>query len=152
MLVLLSVLQNVLTVNTLSPQSWQKLHSLSVVSVQVHVVNLTLHACVTNREVDVVNVSAVLVLVFLLHHVLFIELAKGVIEVSEYLVEFALDSQVLAVVFYDLVKFVPLLTNSFNVVSLAMPPRFLFNTLVDNLSFSTVIVLFSALILSQLAG
>ena len=87
MLILLPVVQNVLPINALGVQSRQKLDSPVVIRVQVNVVHLTLHACVTNRKVNVVNVFAVLVLVFLLDQVLLVKFSQRVLEVAEHLVE-----------------------------------------------------------------
>jgi hypothetical protein len=100
-LVLLSVLQNVLPVNPLRAQTWQKLDSLSIVSVKVNVVNLTIHAGITDGEMHVVNVLAMFVLVFLLKHVFLIELSQGLIEVGKNFVEFTFDYQILTVVFLN---------------------------------------------------
>lgn len=47
----------------------------------------------------VVNVFAVLVLVFLFNQVLFVKLSQSLVEIGENLVEFAFDSQVFAVAF-----------------------------------------------------
>ena len=97
MLILLPVLQGVLSINPFSIQPWQELNPLAIISVQVHVVDLALHAGVTDRKVDAVNVSAVLVLVLLLDHVLLVEFSQGFVKVCKHFVELAANAQVLAV-------------------------------------------------------
>lgn len=152
MLVPLSVLKNILTINSISTQAWQKLNSLSIISVKVNVVNLPLKTWITNCEVNVVNVLAMLMLVFFLDHVILVKLSQGLVKVSEHFVELASDSQLFAVIFLNKQKSVPFLIKSLKVMSLGIVPLFLLTILVERVSFSEVIVLFSAAILSQLAG
>lgn len=97
--VLLSVLQCVLTVNTLSAQSWQKLNSSSIISVKINVVNLSIQTRVANSKVNVVNVLSVLMEIFSLNHVGFIEFSQSVFETGENIIKNASDSQFFAVVF-----------------------------------------------------
>jgi hypothetical protein len=104
MLILLPVLEGVLPINTLSAQSGEELNPLTIVRVKVHIVDIALHAGITDGEVDVVNVAPVLVLVLLFDHVFLVEFAQGVVEVREYLVKFTSDAQILAVVFYGVIR------------------------------------------------
>ena len=72
MVVLFSVVEHVLTVNTLGLESGQELQTLSVESVQVDVVDLAFETWVTDGEVNVVDVLAILMLVLLLDHIFLI--------------------------------------------------------------------------------
>lgn len=65
-LIFLSVLQCVLAIDAFSAETGQELYSLSVKSIQVDVVNLTLKTFVADGKVDIVNVSALFVLVLFL--------------------------------------------------------------------------------------
>lgn len=65
-LIFLSVLKCILTIDTFSAETWQELDSLAIKSVQVDVVDLTLKTFIADGEVDIVNVSALLVLVLFL--------------------------------------------------------------------------------------
>ena len=104
MVVLFSVVEHVLTVNTLGLESGQELQTLSVESVQVDVVDLAFETWVTDGEVNVVDVLAILMLVLLLDQIFLIELSQGLGEWRENFVEFAHDSDFFTVAFLKLTK------------------------------------------------
>ena len=104
MVVLFSVVEHVLTVNTLGLESGQELQTLSVESVQVDVVDLAFETWVTDGEVNVVDVLAILMLVLLLDQIFLIKLSQGLGEWRENFVEFAHDSDFLTVAFLKLTK------------------------------------------------
>lgn len=104
MLILLPVVKSVLAIDALCTQSGEELDSLAIVGVQVDVVDFALHTGVTDGEMDVVDIAAVLVLVVFLDHVFLVEFSEGVVEVGKHLVKLASDTQVLAVAFYGVIK------------------------------------------------
>lgn len=104
MVVLFSVVEHVLTVNTLGLESGQELQTLSVESVQVDVVDFAFETWVTDGEVNVVDVLAILMLVLLLDQIFLIEFSQGLSEWRENFVEFAHDSDFFAVAFLKLTK------------------------------------------------
>ena len=104
MLILLPVVKSVLAIYALSAQTGEELDSLAIVGVQVDVVDFTLHTGVTDGEMDVVDIAAVLVLVVLLDHVFLVEFSEGVVEVGKHFIEFTSDTEVLAVAFYGVIR------------------------------------------------